>query len=69
MDSFEINISGGILTVQPNEDGTYTIFNDVNKIANLYPDVTVEGVTWGTADLISNAYVREIGRLIESHEM
>ena len=69
MEPYEINLVGEILTVQPEEDGTYLILRKSNQIARLYPDVTVDGVQWETGDLLDPDYVKQIGELIEEHEM
>ncbi|WP_159452560.1 hypothetical protein [Pedobacter nyackensis] len=55
----------------PQADGTFQIFRGENKIATLTPsiDEATGSIIWETAELISLEYVRQIGELIEEHEM
>ncbi|SMC53130.1 hypothetical protein SAMN04488101_101131 [Pedobacter nyackensis] len=71
MDPFEINLVGETLWVMPQADGTFQIFRGENKIATLTPsiDEATGSIIWETAELISLEYVRQIGELIEEHEM
>ena len=71
METFEINITGDVLTVHPLEDGTFDVYQDGMLLGNLSPSIDEEtgGVNWESADLIAPDYVKQIGELIEEHEM
>ncbi|MNR45746.1 hypothetical protein D3C85_1646280 [compost metagenome] len=57
--------------VHPQDDGSFDIFRGESKLANLSPSIddVTGGTQWETADLISSEYVKQIGELIEEHEM
>lgn len=68
-ESFSINLVGEILTVIPQEDETYLIMKDGRRLAVMEPEWIDNDLTWVSADLISADYVRQIGELIEEHDM
>ena len=69
MDPYDINLAGEALTIHPQEDGTYLVIKGYERVMHLYPDVTNMGVTWHTADLIPMEYMKQVGELIEEHEL
>lgn len=71
MEPFEINLVGEILRVEPKADGSFDIFRGDSKLATLTPSIddNTGGTVWETAELISSEYVKQIGELIEEHEM
>lgn len=68
-ESFTISLVGETLTVIPQEDETYIIIKDGRKLAVIEPEWIDNELTWVSADLISADYVRQIGELIEEHDM
>lgn len=71
MELFEINLDGQILTVMRNSDGSFTILSAEGKIADIFPEINVDqGLTdWYSYDLIPRHLVKQIGDLIEAHDM
>lgn len=71
METFEINLVGEVLTVQPLDNDTFEIYRDEKLLATLTPTIDdhTGGTIWETADLIAPDYAKQIGELIEEHEM
>lgn len=71
MEPFEINLLGESLRIEPQADESFDIFRGETKLATLIPgtDPVTGGVQLETTDLISSEYVKQIGELIEEHEM
>lgn len=69
MEPFEINLDGKILNVTLNEDSTYLINESGKKIGTLVPEVNDLGVQWTTKDPLAPDYVKQIGELIEEHDL
>ncbi|MBB2148789.1 basic helix-loop-helix domain-containing protein [Pedobacter gandavensis] len=69
MEPFEINLDGKLLNVILNEDGSYLIHDSNAKLGTLIPEVNDLGVQWTTLDQLTPDYVRQIGELIEEHDL
>lgn len=69
MEPFEINLAGNILHVIPQEDGSYLIKDAEVIIGTLIPENDDLGILWTTFDLIAPDYVKQIGELIEEHDL
>jgi hypothetical protein len=71
MEPFEINLVGETLRVEPQADETLDIFRGETKWTTLIPetDPVTGGTQWETPDLIASDYVKQMGELIEKHEM
>lgn len=70
MKTFEINLVGENISIQPNSNGTFTAFKDGKQLAVLCPDITKEiGTRWSPCDGINPELAEQIGELIEEHEM
>lgn len=68
MEPYEIELAGAVLTIHPEGDGTYLVYDRGEKLARLYPDVTAAGAIWESADITPDL-AQQIGELIEEHEM
>lgn len=69
MESYEINLAGETLTVQPTTDGNYNILREYQQIGTLYPNVSSNGIVWNCGDTLDPDYAKQIGELIEEHEL
>ena len=67
MEPFDVKIIDEILTVHPQEDGSYQVFRGDTPLATLTPHVNESGVTWETDDLIASEYIQQIGEMIVVH--
>ncbi|WP_285011217.1 hypothetical protein [Pedobacter faecalis] len=70
MDPFIIKVNGTVLTVYPQEDGSFNIFWNGEQYANIFADIdgdTMEPI-WSTGDLVSLEEVQAIGEAIERFE-
>jgi len=68
MSPYEVKIGGATLTVRPQEDGTYLIYRNNLKLAQLVNKVSEHGTIWETTDWIDDEYARQIGAAIEEYE-
>ncbi|RZJ64177.1 MAG: hypothetical protein EOO47_27190 [Flavobacterium sp.] len=70
MEGYEIELAGDVLTVKPQEDGSFEVFNGNSRLGNLTPkikdDLTNE---WLSSDLIGYDYAQQIGELIFEREL
>jgi hypothetical protein len=64
---FEVKIIDEILTVHPQEDGSYQVFRGDTPLATFTSHLSESGVTWETDDFIASDYVQQIGEMIEIH--
>lgn len=69
MEPFDINLDGKTLTVTLQEDGSYLVNESDSAVGTLIPDVNELGVQWTTKDPIAPDYVKQIGELIEEHDL
>lgn len=69
MKSFEIQLPGSHLTIEPQENGTYRVMEGENKLGVIYPEPTGDQVIWNTQDELDFDYVQQIGELITEHNM
>lgn len=67
-DPYEIKIGGAILTVRPEEDGSYKVFRGETELAHLHPEVEDNKTTWETYNWIDDEYAGLIGEAIEEYE-
>jgi hypothetical protein len=70
IEEFEINLVGQILTVQALADETYNIFEGQDLLCNIHPVESVDlGVEWRSNDLVEQEWVKQVGELIEEHNL
>ena len=69
MKSFDIQLPDSLLTIEPQENGTYRILDGEEKIGVIYPEPTGDQVIWNTQDELDFDYVQQIGELITEHNM
>jgi len=70
MESFEINVNGTILTVLPQEYGTFRISWNGKHYCTVFADVDINTAApiWSTGDLVSMEEVKAIGEAIEHYD-
>lgn len=68
MEQFEVNLVGEILTVMLIAEGTYSVYRGNTFVAKLIAELGDVGVIWN-ADGITPEYAKQIGELIEEHDM
>lgn len=70
MDTFDINLLNQTLTIQPDEDGSFTVYEGSKFIAKLIPELNDYGINdWSSSDQIPKDYAQQIGELIEEYLM
>ncbi|TDQ08422.1 hypothetical protein [Pedobacter metabolipauper] len=69
MKSFDIQLPESLLTIEPQENGTYRVMEGENKLGVIYPEPTDDQVTWNTQDELDPGFVQQIGELITEHNM
>ncbi|WP_448104712.1 hypothetical protein [Pedobacter panaciterrae] len=70
MEPFEINLVGEVLTVIPQPDGSFTIFNGDDLLGTIAPNYDEsDALRWPTVDLMGVDYAQQVGELIDEHEM
>ena len=69
MKSFDIQLPDSLLTIEPQENGTYRILDGEEKIGVIYPEPTGDQMIWNTQDELDFDYVQQIGELITEHNM
>lgn len=68
MEQFEINLVGETYTIKPLENGEYQVNLGHYVQGVLIPKVGDLGVTWSGGG-INNDLARQLGELIEEHDM
>jgi len=68
MEKFEISLVGESLTIIPVAGGGYTVYRGNTFVAKLTSELADSGVVW-YADGITADYAKQIGELIEEHDM
>lgn len=68
MEQFEVNLVGEILTIMLVAEGTYSVYRGNTFVADLTAKFGESGVTW-YAEGITPEYAKQIGELIEEHDM
>ncbi|TKC03464.1 hypothetical protein [Pedobacter cryotolerans] len=70
MEPFEIELTGVLFTVQPQENGNFKIFDGANYLGEIEPIINDDtSVKWVTADLMGADFANQLGELIEEKEM
>lgn len=70
MNEFEIELAGELLTVKPQSDGSFDVWDGGRILGNLMPKIKDDSsVEWVTNDLIGHDYAQQIGELITEKEI
>lgn len=69
MEPFEINLDGKILTATLQEDGSYIIHESEKEIGTINPQPTDLGIQWTSTGQLTPDYAKQIGELIEEHDL
>jgi len=67
--TFEIQLADKTYTIEPQENGTFRVLNEEDKIGVVYPEVDEFGTTWKTMDELETDFVSQIGELISEHSL
>lgn len=67
LDEFEIRNEHGVFTVEPQDNGTYRIIENGEKVGVIYGESVDEVVQWRTMDHLDERFVNEIGQAITTH--
>ncbi|GAA4203155.1 hypothetical protein GCM10022289_18980 [Pedobacter jeongneungensis] len=67
MENFRINTEEGDFVVEPQENGTYRILRDEEKIGVVYAEPNDDMVQWRTMDELDDQLVLIIGEAITAH--
>lgn len=68
MEPFAINLAGQILNIQPRLDGAYDIFEGNEIVGVVKPTQANEDTRW-TSEELNVDYARQIGELIDEHQL
>jgi hypothetical protein len=69
MEQFTIQLLDKSYGIEPQENGTFRIFDGEEKIGVVYPEPGTLGVEWKTMDELEEGFVSQIGELISEHHM
>lgn len=70
MEEYEVELAGDILTVKPQQNGSFEIFNGDTRLGNLAPQIKSDLTNqWLSSDLIGYDYAQQIGELIFEREL
>lgn len=69
METFNIQLLDKDYSIEPQENGTFRILEDEQKIGVVYPEVGEFGTEWKTMDDLDEGFVSQIGELISEHTM
>jgi len=69
MEQFTIQLLDKTYGVEPQENGTFRIFDGEEKIGVVYPEPGTLGVEWRTMDEIGDDFAAQVGELISEHQM
>lgn len=68
MESFEINLVGQALTIQPRLDGTYDVFDGNEKLGAILPKDGDTETRWLSNELNAD-FAKQIGELIDEYKL
>ncbi|RZJ80591.1 MAG: hypothetical protein EOO47_07065 [Flavobacterium sp.] len=69
MEKFSIQLVEQTFLIEPQENGTFRIFDGEEKIGVIYPEVEEDGTVWKTMDNLDNDFVQQLGELVSEHNM
>lgn len=69
MENFSIQLIDQTYQIEPQENGTFRIFEGEEKIGVIYPEVDVDGTVWKTMDDLNPDFVAQVGELVSEHNM
>lgn len=69
MEKFNIQLVEQTFLIEPQENGTFRIFDGEEKIGVIYPEVEEDGIIWKTMDNLDNDFVQQLGELVSEHNM
>lgn len=69
MENFSIQLLDQTYQIEPQENGTFRIFEGEEKIGFIYPEVEEDGTVWKTMDELEDDFVAQIGELVSEHNM
>lgn len=68
MEPFEINLVGQTLNIQPRVDGAYDVFDGTEKLG-VVSAINVNEETRWTSEELDADYAKQIGELIDEHQL
>lgn len=69
MGNFSIQLIDQTYQIEPQENGTFRIFEGEEKIGVIYPEVDEDGTVWKTMDDLNPDFVAQVGELVSEHNM
>lgn len=67
LQEFSVDTPDGTFGIEPQENGTYRIFDNEKKIGVIYAEPGEQGVRWRTMDQLGDRFVAMIGEAIRVH--
>ena len=66
-ESFIVNLDNRTLRIEPQENGTYRIFDKEEKVGVIYAEPGERGLQWSTMDQLDDRFVEILGEAIAEH--
>lgn len=67
MEKFNVQLPDATYTIDPQENGTFRVFDGEEKIGVIYPEPGTLGIEWKTMDELEQEFVGQLGELISEH--
>lgn len=69
MEQFNVQLLDKTYGVDPQENGTFRIFEGEEKLGVIYPEPGDLAIEWKTMDDLEADFVAQLGELISEHNM
>lgn len=69
MENFEIQLLDKTYGIEPQENGTFRVMEEGEKIGVVYPEPGDLAIEWKSMDGLEDGFVQQIGELISEHNM
>jgi hypothetical protein len=69
MKNFEIQLTGKIYGIEPQENGTFRVMEGEQKLGVVYPEPGTLEIEWKTMDAMGNDFAAQVGELISEHQI
>ena len=67
MENFTIQLVEKSYHIEPQDNGTFRIFDGDEKIGVIYPEVSEFGTEWKTMDELEQDFVTQVGELVTEY--
>ena len=67
MEKFTVQVADKTYAIEPQENGTFRVFDGEEKIGVVYPEPGDLEIEWKSMDELESGFVTQIGELISEH--